>query len=449
MIDHRAVHHPRQDRGLERKQTRYRIPNVYLFSLRRNTRGIDWVPNHEWLMLDHQVGPDAPERSRDAEHGDPRFYTNAQFVLYAHEKCVMALRGCTPDDLREWEERAGAALPPDAPGAERARLNYDDLVTALLYKAAGAEAAEGAAVHAMMHSRCEAHALRPTPAMYQAVFAAYAAECPPHDAAEGDVAGWDARGAAVVRGIDGAVAELHDLGVGLDLQTCTAVLDALVRGRTLRGNDYFVKHMLRGFAWNNDQIAILLREYREVGNRCDTAMQTKLCKRAHIWCQRYNVGMSEENKQYVEDDYDRTGVQVRTKDELLAWKFRHQHQQREELRPYLPNPVTDRVTHTLRFGDHQDPEHCDKWVVPYSNAGRTFNWEYSQRPHPPPQASDVRDLTDVERVKRLPQQNLLSPWLRVRDWQKRDGQPYRPELNHEKLHINRWLEEPNKAFPGA
>lgn len=435
--------------GLDKKQTRYRIPNVYLFSLRRNTRGIDWVPNHEWLMMDHQVGPDVPERSRDVEHGDPRFYTNAQFVLYVYEKAIAALPPSDAfDRVVELEKRAEEELPEDGPaGAERSRLNWEDLITTVLQKAAAC-GVKSAALPGLMHTRCERHRVRPTCAMYQAVLAAHAAECPPHDAGEQDVAGWSPqRAEEVTAGIDATIQELHRQGYQLDLETCTAALDALVRARTKRGHEYFVRHILRSFAWNNDQVAVLLREYRLVGEE-DAGRQAKLCRRAHLWCQRYNVGMSEENKQYIEDDHDRIGVQVRTKDELLLWKFRNQHQLQEELKPYLPNPVTDRITHTLRHGDHQDPDHAEKWVVPYSNAGRSFNWAYADRPHAPPQASDVRDLTDIERVKRLPQQTLLSAWAQPRDWASKHGAPYRPELNHEKLHINRWLEEPNKAFPG-
>eukprot|EP00756_Hemistasia_phaeocysticola_P054844 Hpha_TRINITY_DN30753_c0_g1::TRINITY_DN30753_c0_g1_i1::g.28280::m.28280 len=443
MVDHNAVHPHNSDIGLEKKQTRYRIPNVYLFTLRRQTRGIDWIPNHEWLMQSHQVGPNQPQRSRDQEHGDPRFYSNEQYVLYAFEKLISAGCGDGLEGIEELEKEAEENLPE----GHREPLNYEDLVTAVLERAAQ-EGVPGEQVLRMMHSRCEKRQLRPTSAMYGAVFRAFAGDCPSLDAAEEDVKAWQGEREDTLKALRAAITEWHDQRYKTDLDTHSHALDALVRVRSGEGHSYFVKHILRKFTWGNRQIASLLREYRDIGNAGDTRKQALLCKRAYVWCQRYNVGMSEANKQYIEDDYDRIRVQVRTKQELLVWKFRNQHRQREELKPYLPSPITDRVTHTLPFSDHEDPEHIQKWVVPYTNAGRSFNWAYV-RPHAPPQATHVKDLTDIERVQRLPQKQLFSPFARLQDWESHGHSGYKPELTHEKLHINRWLEEPNKAFPGA
>eukprot|EP01062_Namystynia_karyoxenos_P069435 TRINITY_DN64933_c0_g1_i1.p1 TRINITY_DN64933_c0_g1~~TRINITY_DN64933_c0_g1_i1.p1 ORF type:complete len:715 (+),score=211.24 TRINITY_DN64933_c0_g1_i1:113-2257(+) len=444
------------DIGLQKKPTRYRIPNVYLFTLRRNTRGIDWIANHEWLMLDHQLGPLNPERSTDIPHGHSRFFSNAQYVLHAHELMIEALQPSEDamgsvlkleQDAQKEAEAATEAAELRGEFLGNVGLNFEDLVIAVLSKAADC-GAKGADVAQMMSDRCERLQLQPHCCMFQAVLRAHSGECPELDHPDGAI--WAATPAAkdVRSGIESTVAALHN-SRRLDLQTHTAVLEALVRSRSRTANEYFVKHVLRKFKWNNDQIHLLLREYRDIGEAGDVELQAKLCKRAYLWCQRYNVGLSEAGKQYIEDDYDRIKVQVRTKDELIAWKYRHQFQQREQLKPFLPNPVTDRVTHTLRFGDHQDPEHCEKWAVPYSNAGRSFNWSFAANgPHPPPQAEDVRDLTDIERVKRLPQQCLHSHIAKASDFKRQAGMPYRPELRHEKLHINRWLEEPNKPFPG-
>eukprot|EP01065_Artemidia_motanka_P032312 TRINITY_DN39326_c0_g1_i1.p1 TRINITY_DN39326_c0_g1~~TRINITY_DN39326_c0_g1_i1.p1 ORF type:complete len:702 (+),score=214.67 TRINITY_DN39326_c0_g1_i1:106-2211(+) len=429
--------------GVDRKQTRYRIPNIYLFTLRRNTRGIDWIPNHEWLLLNHQLGPQQPTRSRDVPHGDPRFYTNIQFILYAFERVLESIPDAdlTAEGVAALEEQMLAEVA-DAD----AELNFEDHVIVVLEKLAAA-GEPGQAVLKGLHERCERWQLRPTPAMYIPVLAALSGECPALDAAEEDVEAWLSQDQhkAVQQSIHDVVAELRSHKYASDLATETAVLEALVRARVGTANDHFVRRILRRFKWGNQQIHFLLREYRWVGNR-DTEKQAKLCKRAYLWCNRYNVGMSEDNKQFIEDDYDRIRVQVRTKEELLTWKFKHQHMQREALKPYLPNPVTDRVSHTLHVATHADPQHCENWVVPYSNAGRTFKHMYST-PHAPPQASDVRDLTDVERVKRLPQQTSKSPWKQFGSWR---GQSYgyRPELQHEKHHVNKWLAESNKAFPG-
>eukprot|EP01061_Rhynchopus_euleeides_P013301 TRINITY_DN23235_c0_g1_i1.p2 TRINITY_DN23235_c0_g1~~TRINITY_DN23235_c0_g1_i1.p2 ORF type:complete len:706 (+),score=256.08 TRINITY_DN23235_c0_g1_i1:96-2213(+) len=425
---------------LQKKPTRFRIPNIYLFTLRRNTRGPDWVPNHEWLMEDHQLGKELPKSSRDTEHGDPRFYSNVQFLLYAYEKSVRSSRTITSlEGLRDCAADVDRALDtfyssenPEAQTFPRGSLNFEDFVLSLLSLAAGPSiSAAPAEVHSLMHELCEKYAVRPTPAMYQSVYKAFAN-------APGDAEAQDA--------LVGYIRELAQTRQEMDLQTHTAALEALVATGSLRGHEYFVKNIIRKFRWGNHHATLLLKEYRAIGEAGDRQKQKLLCERVNIWCGRYNVGLSEVNKQFIEDDYQHIGVQVRTKEELITWKMRRQSDLRNNLTPHLPNPVADRVTHTLRESDHIDPNHVKEWFVPYSNAGRSFKWNFSN-PHAPEAASDVRDLTDVNRVRYLPQQGIHTPWVNRSRYTAKPG--YRPEQTHQRLNVNRWLEETNQSFPGA
>ena len=424
---------------LQAKPVRFRIPNIYLFTMKKNTRGPDWVPNHEWVMEDHQVGRDFPKSSRDTEHGDPRFYSNVQFLLYSYEKVLRNSSGAnTFAALDASLARLNAALDTFyAEGSEEAQrfprnlLNFEDVVSAYLHATAkdGFEQSTPLVLHAKMIELCERYSLRATPAMYQAVFKSFT-----KNKAESDTD----RLLSYIR-------ELTATRQEMDLQTHSEILKALVATKSGRGNAYFTKHILRKFRWANENIKQLLVEYRAIGEGGDRNKQKLHCERAFAWCNRYNVGMSEENKQYIEDDYEHIRVQVRTKEELIVWKMRRQHELRNSLTPHMPNPVMDRVTHTLRDGDHVSPTHIQDWVVPYSNAGRSFKWNYSN-PHQPEAGSDVRDLTDVNRVRYLPQRAMVSGAVAQERY--RPKAMYRPESTHERLHVNRWLEETNQSFPG-
>ncbi|KAJ9453381.1 hypothetical protein DIPPA_21168 [Diplonema papillatum] len=423
------------DECLDKKQVRYRIPNIYLFTLRRSTRGVDWVPNHEWLIPEHHQGPAHPERSRDVEHGDARFYTNAQYLLYAAEKSLRSVKEDVDEaTVQKWLDEVEAALPDE----QKQGLNYEDFVIAALEKLASADGVRARRVHEFMHEICEEKQLRPTVAMHAHVFRAIAREA--EQAGEGGAGD-------LPQFLEETYKELRRSRQRIDLSTHTAILTAHVALGTRKAHAHFVDHVLRGFTWGNDQISILLKEYRAVGDAGDNHLQKKLCERMYIWSSRYNVGMNEANKQYIEDDFERIGVQVRTKEELITWKFKRQATLRDGLQPTLPNPVMDRVTHTLKTSDHLSPDHLNEWVVPYSNAGRSFNWKYSHTPHQADSISDVRDLTDLNRVRYIPQQTLLSPWVKSDQWATTKDS-FRPERVHEKLNINRWLEDTNKAFPG-
>eukprot|EP01059_Diplonema_ambulator_P000931 TRINITY_DN10721_c0_g1_i2.p1 TRINITY_DN10721_c0_g1~~TRINITY_DN10721_c0_g1_i2.p1 ORF type:complete len:676 (+),score=180.41 TRINITY_DN10721_c0_g1_i2:1007-3034(+) len=409
--------HGKPDEGLEKKQIRFRIPNIYLFTLRRKTRGIDWVPNHEWVMQEHQLLPSHPARSRDSEHGDPRFYTNEQYLIYSYEKAMRYRTWESKEELDAWVESKLGGL-----GFDLGEINWEDFVVAYLEKVKGPPGA----VYNAMHDWCEEKALRPVPAMYIPVFKAFAE----HGEGEGVTVGE-------------VIKELRRTKLTIDLETHTAAMRALLRvGKS--PHQYFVKNVLRSCKWGNEQISILLQEYRRIGDE-DPELQKKHCERAYIWCGRYNIEMSEANKQYIEDDYDRIGVQVRNKEELLVWKMKRQHNLKESLVPKMPNPVMDRVTHTLSTSDHINPEHLSQWAVPYSNAGRSFTWEHS--PHSAP-ATTLKDLTDINRLRYLPQKNLFSPWKNRNFFTPGAAGSYKPERTHEKLNINRWLEETNRAFPG-
>ena len=455
MQDHMATAPARTEnlgaKGVEKlqaKPTRFRIPNIYLFNLRRNTRGIDWVPNHEWITSPHKTGLSLPKSSRDSEHGDPRFYSNAQFLLYSAEKQLRAATGVASSHAPHLASKADVlafleaiearldAFYADADGAEqhafpRSTLSYHDLIAAALQLCASAAGGVRLAppdVRALLDELCERFEVRPTPELHQAVFAAF----------ENVEAG--SSGDAVVA----CARDLLATRLELDLQTHACVLKALIGQETGKGFDYFVKHVLRKFEWTNDEVALLLKEARMQGEAGDRVRQKAVAERVSAWCGRYNVGLSEANKQYIEDDFEHIGVEVRTKEELVIFKMRRQAELRNSLTPNLPNPVTDRVTHTLRESDHADPAHLMTWGTSYSNAGRSFKWAFS--PHAPNTTPDLHDLTDLNRMRYLPQKNLLSRMVSREGFSTKPF--YRPEAQHEKLNINRWLEETNKTFPG-
>eukprot|EP01063_Lacrimia_lanifica_P015417 TRINITY_DN22189_c0_g1_i1.p1 TRINITY_DN22189_c0_g1~~TRINITY_DN22189_c0_g1_i1.p1 ORF type:complete len:709 (+),score=252.39 TRINITY_DN22189_c0_g1_i1:74-2200(+) len=418
---------------LENKPIRFRIPNIYLFTLRKNTRGVDWVANHEWVMSEHELGAAGPKSSRDTEHGDPRFYSNVQYLLYAYEKQVRHSTYASADELTAAVAKVEELFASDEiTDADRAAVNWEDYTVEVLAKLAALSDATPEVVAGQMEAMCDTHELRPVPAMYRSVFDSFMNVSAK---TEDD---------AVRKSLRAYMGELRKTKQTLDLLVHRSYMKACVHLDNREAHNYFVKNVLRAFPWTNDDVALLLLEYRAIGDDGDAALQKKHCERVEAWCGRYNVPMSEANKQFIEDDYDRIQVQVRTKEELLTWKMKRQNELRNSLTPNLPNPVMDRITHTLKESDHADPAHLDNWVVPYSNAGRSFKWSYDA-PHQP-DSSSTRDLTDLDRVRYLPQGTLQSDWVSRDKWNPTSR--YRPERTHEKLNINRWLEETNKSFPG-
>eukprot|EP01060_Flectonema_neradi_P030222 TRINITY_DN4343_c0_g1_i1.p1 TRINITY_DN4343_c0_g1~~TRINITY_DN4343_c0_g1_i1.p1 ORF type:complete len:688 (+),score=113.99 TRINITY_DN4343_c0_g1_i1:352-2415(+) len=417
---------------LEKKPIRYQIPDIYLFSLQRQTRGVDWIPNHEWLLMPHQAGP-ATSQTNASAHNSVRFFSNEQYLLHAKGKLIASLAVAghfkDADQVFSFIAEDLELVRQNNSDSSKNPLDCSELMTAALHAASSASATSQQ-VHELLHQNCEEYELCPTPSMYQAVFAS--SQNP--DSKDGEF-------------IKEAIREMGKLRCTLDLETHTEAMRALAAcfPGTLETQNYFVRNVLRKFYWDNTQINILLKTYREIGDQ-DANLQKKLCERAVIWCHRYNIQMDETNKHFIEDDYARIKVQVRTKEELVEWKMKRQHELRNKLLPTMPNPVTDRVTHTLDVSDRDDPDHMNKWFVPFSNAGRTHTWNFSS-PHVPEAATTVRDLTDVDRVRYLPQQTISSKWMTKTN----ASSPlpmYRPERANERLNINRWLEETNKSFPG-
>ena len=424
---------PRHNGGdAHHKPVRYKIPDIYLFSLQRQTRGVDWVPNHEWLLLPHQVGPATP-KSTFSGHESPRFFSNARYLLLAKEKLILSLMEenyfKTADEIFNFiSEELKLVKNNNSEGSSL--IDCTDLIAAALLTMSSTSATPQQ-VHSMLHQQCEEFELCPTPAMYQAIYMSCSQN---GTSAEGDF-------------LKSVIREMGKLRITLDLETHTEIMKALATcyNGTMETQTYFVRNILRKFHWENTQIGILLKTYRAIGED-DVNLQKKLCERAVIWCHRYNVTMNEQNKHYIEDDYSRIKVQVRTKEELVEWKMRRQHDLRNKLLPTMPNPVNDRVTHTLAEPDREPSEHIGKWFIPYSNAGRSGAWT-SIGPHSPEAATTVRDLTDIDRVRYIPQQTVDSKWMSKSN----ASSPlpmYRPERAHERLNINRWLEETNKSFPG-
>lgn len=128
------------------------------------------------------------------------------------------------------------------------------------------------------------------------------------------------------------------------------VVKVLVRCGTMKGNEYFVNHVLRQFEWSCSFLEELYLEYRR---HEDVELWAELTKRALVWTARYDVVVSEKLKRLIEDDYSFIGVQTRTFRELAVFQFKDVEEKRMEkqMSSALPNPWIDYVSHALPFPD--------------------------------------------------------------------------------------------------
>ncbi|KNH07397.1 hypothetical protein XU18_1929 [Perkinsela sp. CCAP 1560/4] len=128
------------------------------------------------------------------------------------------------------------------------------------------------------------------------------------------------------------------------------ILACLVFNRTMSGNTYFIENVQRSFAWDDACMRLLYHEYK-LHEDVDT--WAELTKRMLVWGDRYGVEVTEETRRLIEKDYAIIGIQMRKTQALMNFQYRHQAEckQRNDPTAQLPNPVQDRVSHSLPFPD--------------------------------------------------------------------------------------------------
>eukprot|EP00758_Cryptobia_borreli_P009698 Tbor_TRINITY_DN5501_c7_g1::TRINITY_DN5501_c7_g1_i1::g.13552::m.13552 len=128
------------------------------------------------------------------------------------------------------------------------------------------------------------------------------------------------------------------------------IIRTLVNTGTMVANKYFITNVLRKFSWESEFLEALYIEYRRAD---DVDTWAELTKRALVWTARYDVEVSENLKNMIEDDYATIKVQVRSFRELAVFQFRNVEEERVARDPVslLPNPWTDYVSHALPFPD--------------------------------------------------------------------------------------------------
>ena len=301
-----------------------------------------------------------PRHIANAEAIDPRFLTNQQFLVFTLERlinCVSISKSIT-DDAKAIKicEDLFARVKTTLTTAVYGNLNTTTLFHALLRMYVRRGRVDGKKAEEIIDALYEekakaANAPREVISgyIYEAILRAYAQEAFRIKESKTNTPQKLMQQVSLLSqriSRDGRTTG----GDAWSLDMHYQVVKCLVNCGTMKGNDYFVKNVLRDFRWSSRFLSVLYVEYRR---HDDVDMWAELTKRALVWAARYDVQVKEHFKRMVENDFGTIGVHTRTMKELAAFQFQDVEEKRHARNPVnqLPNPWIDHVSHALPFPD--------------------------------------------------------------------------------------------------
>eukprot|EP00760_Papus_ankaliazontas_P024134 PhM_4_TR2126/c0_g1_i1/m.3147 len=297
-----------------------------------------WTPSHEDTSVIH-----GPQKTFVAERHH-RFHSNEQFVLKTYSTVLNVLLTNTPDNIQNKYKFACDLIDrcKKVLGDKMKDLDVNAFMATELkvHRVIGRKSGEE--LYEIMHVLSKERNEIPHPAHYLEVLQGFVSDV---QTFKKDVA------KKTVANVVKIVREMNSIAeFTFSYEHHLAVLEVLVKCRTMKGNEYFIANIQRKFSWTDACCRLLYEEYKM---QPDVEMWAEQTKRMLVWACRYRAAISEDTKRMIEDDYDIHGIQMRTMQELVVFRYRDLAERKEKKDPasQLPNPLIDRVSHALPFPD--------------------------------------------------------------------------------------------------